>query len=83
MADYFVHKQKMDNQRAAEAQGKVADSMDIRLALMERVHAGEITLADAQAELKRIQRNAKKAGLITRAAAYRRRVHLTPERRSA
>jgi len=72
MADYFVQKQKMDNQRAAEAEGKVADSLDVRMALMERVHAGEITLADAQEQLKKIKRSAKKNGQITRASAYRR-----------
>jgi len=72
MADYFVHKQKLENQKVAEAEGKVADSLEVRMALMARVNAGEITLADAQAELKRIKRGAKKAGQITRAAAYRR-----------
>ena len=71
MADYFKHKARMDHQRAREAEGAVADSMDVRRALMERVHKGEITLEDAQAELKRIQRGAKKAGKITRAQAYR------------
>jgi hypothetical protein len=40
--------------------------------LMERVHAGEITLADAQEQLKKIKRGAKNNGQITRAAAYRR-----------
>jgi hypothetical protein len=72
MADYFIHKQKMDNQRAAEAEGKVADSLKVRMDLMERVHAGEITLADAQEQLKKIKRGAKNNGQITRAAAYRR-----------
>jgi uncharacterized membrane protein YjjP (DUF1212 family) len=40
--------------------------------LIERMHAGELTLEEVQAELKRIQRNAKKSGQITRAKAYRR-----------
>lgn len=68
--DYFKHRDRMDNIRAEEASGNVADSMDVRIALMERVHSGEISLADAQAELKRIKRNAKKNGQITRNQAY-------------
>ena len=55
----------------AEADGEVADSMEIRKALMARVGSGEITLEAAQAELKRIKRGAKAAGKITRAQAYR------------
>lgn len=57
--------------KKAEADGKVADSMDVRMALMKRVHDGEITLEEAQAELARIKRNAKKNGQITRAQAAR------------
>lgn len=56
----------------AEAYGQVADSLDVRKALMERVHSGEITLAQAQAELKKIKSGAKKAGKITRAQAFSR-----------
>lgn len=70
--DYFRHKAKADAVKIAEAEGKVADSMEVRLALIERVHAGEITLETAQAELKRIKRNAAKSGQITRARAYQR-----------
>lgn len=69
--DYFKHKARMEHQRAVEAEGRVADSMDVRIALMERVHAGEITLEHAQSELKRIARAAKQNGQITRAQAYR------------
>lgn len=69
--DYFEHRDRMDHQRAMEAEGKVADSMDVRLALMARVDAGEITLEAAQTELKRIKRAAKQNGHITRAQAYR------------
>jgi hypothetical protein len=71
MVSYFLHKQKIENQRAAEAEGKVADSLEVRMALLERVRTGEITLETAQADLKRIRRGAKKAGKITRAQAYR------------
>lgn len=56
----------------AEASGQVADSGAVRLALMERVHSGEITLEQAQAELKKIKSGAKKAGMVTRAQAYSR-----------
>jgi hypothetical protein len=39
-----------------------ADSMDVRLAIVRRMQAGEITLAEAQAELKRIKAAARRAG---------------------
>ncbi len=57
---------------AAEAAGNVADSKDVRLELMKRVHAGELTLEQAQSELKRIKRGAKAAGMVTRAQAFSR-----------
>lgn len=56
--------------KRADAAGEVADSMGVRRALMAKVHSGEITLADAQAQLKKIQRGAQSAGKITRAQAY-------------
>ena len=57
-------------QRADEAAGKVADSHSVRLAILARFKAGEITLAQAQAELKRIKAKAQSIGLKTRAQAY-------------
>lgn len=57
---------------AAEAAGNVADSKDVRLALMRRVHAGELSLEQAQSELKRIKRGAKASGMVTRAQAFSR-----------
>jgi len=57
--------------KQAEADGKVADSMEVRMALMKRVHDGEITLEEAQAELARIKRGAKANGQITRNQASR------------
>lgn len=60
-----------DALRKAEASGQIADSMEVRTALMERVHKGEITLEAAQAELKRIKRGAKAAGKVTRSQAFR------------
>ncbi len=56
----------------AEASGLVADSMDVRRALIDRMHKGEITLAEAQAQLKKIQSGAKRAGLVTREQAFSR-----------
>lgn len=70
--DPLVRRRKLNAMQSAEADGKVADSMDYRMALMQRVHAGEITLAEAQAELKRTKRNAGKNGMTTRNSVYRR-----------
>jgi hypothetical protein len=56
----------------AESAGVVADSMEVRMDLMRRVESGEITLAMAQAELKKIKAGAKRAGKLTRAQVYRR-----------
>lgn len=64
--------EKTQAMKEAEQAGQVADSMDVRLALMARVKSGEITLAQAQAELKKIQRNAKALGQITRQQAFSR-----------
>ena len=56
--------------KEAEESGQVADSLEVRMALMARVKSGEITLAEAQVELRRIKRGAGQRGLITRAQAY-------------
>lgn len=69
--DYFKSKAKYDAVCNAEASGDVADSMDVRRALIAKMDSGEMTLAEVQAELKRIQRTAKKSGKVTRAQAYR------------
>jgi hypothetical protein len=68
--DPFRSMQKREAVKAAEAEGKVADSMEYRLALMERVHKGEITLEQAQSELKKVKRNAKKNGMTTRNSVF-------------
>jgi hypothetical protein len=57
--------------KTAEANGEVADSKSVRMALMERFHKGELTLTEVQAELARIKRGAKAAGMTTRAKAFR------------
>lgn len=58
-----------DNLNAAEAAGEVADSLSVRMALVTKMNAGNMTLPEVQAELARIKRGAKKAGKITRAEA--------------
>lgn len=68
--------QKLPDRRAAvaaaESAGEVADSLDVRKALLARVSAGEITLEQAQDELKRIKRGAAAAGKTTRGKVWRR-----------
>lgn len=56
--------------REAEIKGDVADSLDVRKALLERVRKGELTLAQAQAQLAKIQREASTPGKRTRASFY-------------
>lgn len=55
-----------------DASGVIADSMAVRTQLIERMHAGELTLEQVQSELKRIQREAKKAGTPVRADYFKR-----------
>jgi dynactin complex subunit len=58
------------NVKHCESDGIVADSTEVRMALMAKVRAGECTLEEVQAELKKIQRNAKKNGQITKNQAF-------------
>ena len=53
--------------RKAEASGAVADSMEVRKAIMARFHSGEWTLEQCKAELARVKREGK----TTRADFYR------------
>ncbi len=70
--DWFTkRRRKLAQMNEAETAGRVADSMEVRLELVRKMHAGEMTLDDVQAELKRIKRNVKKNGQITRDQAYR------------
>lgn len=62
--------EKKRAQRTAEAAGQVADSHSVRLAIMARIKSGEITLAQGQAELKKIRAKAQSIGLKTRAQAF-------------
>lgn len=68
--DSIEYRERRDAQKKDEAEGKVADSMGVRLALMDRVHKGEITLEEAQAQLKKIKSAAKRNGQITRNQAF-------------
>jgi hypothetical protein len=68
---FWRNEQRKDNLRAAEAAGTIADSMDVRKALIAKMEAGEMTLEQVQAELARIKRGAKAAGKTTRAKAFR------------
>ena len=70
--DYFVASRKHNAVKKAEESGTVADSMQVRLDLVARMKSGEITLDQMQAELKKIKRGAKKAGMVTRAQAFTR-----------
>lgn len=67
-----ARREKREAIRVAEAAGDVADSIAVRQALIARVDRGEITLLEAQAELKRIQRGAKRAGKSTRSQVWSR-----------
>lgn len=69
--DYFTHLRKMDGVRAMDGAGQVADSMEVRKALLARMHAGELTLDQVKSELAKIKREANKSGKITRSQAYR------------
>jgi hypothetical protein len=46
--------------------------MEVRMELVKKMHSGEMTLEQVQAELARIKRSARKNGQITRNQAYRR-----------
>ena len=61
---------KRANVKKCEAGGIVADSTEVRMALMEQVRSGEKTLEEVQKELAKIKRNAKKNGQITKNQAF-------------
>ena len=63
--------EKRQSVNAAESAGQLADSKEVRMALLAQVKSGEKTLAQVQEELTRIKRNAKKNGLLTRDQAWR------------
>ncbi len=55
----------------SESLGLVADSIEVRAELVRQMNAGEKTLAEVQAELKRIKLDAKKNGKVTRSQVWR------------
>ncbi len=70
--DAFWRQQaRKDHVKQAERDGRVADNMEVRMELVRRFEAGEITFDQMQAELAAIKRGAKKAGKVTRAQAWR------------
>lgn len=68
--DETERRNRLDAIKKAEADGRVADSMDVRTALIARMDAGELTLDQVQAELKRIKSGARRNGKITRNEAF-------------
>lgn len=68
--DSIEYRSRRDAQKQAEAEGKVADSLEVRKAIMARFHNGEITLEQAQSEVASLKRNAKRNGQITRNQAF-------------
>lgn len=68
---FWTAERKKTALKTAEASGEVADSLAVRRALIERMNKGELTLTEVQAELARIKRGAKAAGMTTRARAFR------------
>lgn len=67
---FWRNEQRKYDLKAAESAGRVADSMEVRQALVARFHAGEITLEQMKAELTAIQKGAKARGLVTRNQAF-------------
>ena len=63
---------KRANVNKCEAEGLIADNTDVRMALMAKVRSGESTIEEVQAELKKIKRNAKKNGKVTKSQAFNR-----------
>ena len=55
----------------AEEQGIVADSSALRASLVAKIHSGEMTIEQVQAELRKAKREAKKNGLKTREQIWR------------
>lgn len=55
----------------AEEQGLVADSTEFRQALVAKLESGEMTIDQAQEELRKVKREAKKNGKKTREQIWR------------
>lgn len=66
-----VIKRKRDAVREAELNGDVADSMDVRMAMVKRYESGEISMEEMQSGLASIKKAAKRNGKTTRANVFR------------
>lgn len=55
----------------AEEQGIVADSTEFRLSLVAKLKSGELTIEQAQAQLRTVKRDARKNGKKTRSQIWR------------
>lgn len=55
----------------AEEQGLVADSAEFRQGLVAKLQSGEMTVQQAQDELRKVKREAKKNGKKTRSQIWR------------
>lgn len=67
---FYTRLRKRKAVNEAEASSVVADTLAVRGELMEKVQAGTLTLEDAQKQLRKIKRDAKKNGLVTRNQAF-------------
>ncbi|WP_274141051.1 hypothetical protein [Pseudomonas putida] len=68
------HDRRLDKRVAlqiAEEQGLVADSTEFRQALVAKLESGEMTIDQAQEELRKVKREAKKNGKKTREQIWR------------
>ncbi|MCO3163120.1 hypothetical protein FA227_31625 [Pseudomonas aeruginosa] len=62
------YEQRIDKRaalNAAEESGLVADSKEFRAELVARIYAGEITWEQAQEELRKVKRDARKNGKLS------------------
>jgi hypothetical protein len=67
--DYNGYMERKELRRKAEVDGVIADSMEVRGDIVRRIESREITPEQGQAELRRIKRDAKKNGKVTREQA--------------
>ena len=71
MMDFYERADRQDAVGQAEKDGRVADSLDVRMSLLERVSKGEITINEAKKQLEQIKQKAKSIGKITRNQAWK------------
>ena len=69
--DFYERADRQDAVGQAEKDGRVADSLDVRMSLLERVSKGEITINEAKKQLEQIKQKAKSIGKITRNQAWK------------